>query len=79
MPNPNYVLVRLDDPVGPDDAQKLAMHIVSELAFSDVAAAMPAQYVGGYGFVPCGEEVSSPPPVAERAPNSHPRATRKRR
>jgi hypothetical protein len=59
MPNPNYVIVKLDEPVGPDDAQNLAEHIVQTLAFADVEKASPAQYVEGYGFVPCGEEVSS--------------------
>lgn len=60
MPNPTHVIVKLDPPAGPGDAQDLAQHIVQSLAFADVEKAVPALFVPGYGFVPVGEEVSGP-------------------
>lgn len=59
MSNPNYVIVKLDNPVGPDDAQNLAQHIVQSIEFADVASARPA-YRYPYAFVLFGEEVSMP-------------------
>jgi hypothetical protein len=60
MPNPNYVIVKLDDPVGPDDAQNLAQHIVQSIEFADVASAQPARSAGLGRYVLYGEEVSVP-------------------
>lgn len=55
--NPEYVLVKLADPVGADDAQHLAQHIAQELAFADIESARPA-YSDGFGrIVSTGTEV----------------------
>lgn len=58
---PNYVIVKLDQPVGPDDAQNLARHIVESREFSDVTSAQPVSFIEGYGRIvaPSGEEVFS--------------------
>jgi hypothetical protein len=62
MNHPNYVIVKLDDPVGPDDAQNLAEHIITELAFADVESATPARFEGGSGrLVLTGPTMSATP------------------
>jgi hypothetical protein len=57
--NPTHVIVKLDPPVGPGDAQALAEHIVNQLAFADVESARPAFFDGFGSFVSVGEEVRS--------------------
>lgn len=55
--NPTHVIIKLDPPVGPDDAQHLAEHIVSQLAFADVEWACPAYSDGWHRCVTVGEKV----------------------
>lgn len=59
---PTHVVIKLDQPVGPDEAQDLAEHVVSSLAFADVEWARPAIFDNvTAAFVLAGEEVSWSP------------------
>jgi hypothetical protein len=78
MVNPTYVLVKLLDPVGPDDAQNLAHHLVQTLEFADVESAQPVVYDGVHStrplvarFALVGEEVSLVPRAAKPSALSH--------
>lgn len=57
--NPTHVIVKLDQPVGSDDAQNLAQHIIASREFADVASAQPASFDGFGRLVRDGEEVTS--------------------
>jgi hypothetical protein len=79
MANPTYVLVKLLDPVGPDDAQNLAHHLVQTLEFADVESAQPCVVGVDWGcdppsveyFALVGEEVSLAPRAAKPSALSH--------
>ena len=50
--NPSYVIVKLLDPVGPEDAQNVARHLVDHVEFADVESATPAAYDGLHSVHP---------------------------
>lgn len=66
MTNPNYIIIKLEEPVGPDDAQDLAAHLVRSIAFADVEWAQPALVYANsetppaYRLEPSGRCVSYP-------------------
>jgi hypothetical protein len=66
--NPTHVLIKLDQPVRPDDAQDMAEHVVRSSEFPDVEWARPVVFEGFDGsasgalrgsFLLAGEEVKS--------------------
>lgn len=63
MPHhPTHVIIKLDQPVGPDDAQDVAQHVVDSLEFADVEWARPAVFESvTAAFVLTGEEASWSP------------------